>query len=750
MRSIEKAVLALAVAALMGVLPGCGSNRTGAEGSGAVAGPFGVDADNLPYVGADQCVICHDGEDAVADYLVSKHVVHSHDVDATMGRDGCLACHDPIGDGRLLEGLIGVDDVPLAGLAAVTCEACHGAGGQHYGLGPIPIATPDYTVCGKCHSAAFATTTAGHTAFTEADNILEDYEASPHAQSLYRGDELEDPERLLLWGTSSPNDAICVKCHTDEGGRQYRDVSTWEDLATMGETNPIQCRTCHNAHNPGELLHAAIGTTFSAEYNTCSNCHQRHDAQLAADPGTDDGASGDLIYHATRWRRVISSTHYDDPTTTNIVEGYSMDPANARVCRDCHNVHSADLTINEQWARSGHGGELRTIKEEAAAAAIDETFAQAQAVRAAGTDTSSWAQQVWTDDAQASCQRCHTATGGKNFMAGSAAYHDDMTAFIAAPETNPSPNDFSYLQAGAQEMLFCWACHTDNTGALRLQDEVHLIDLDNAIFATIASKGKSTGCIGCHGGSANSSTMADLAAADRSSDSLVHHMPDMPAAGLLFSAQTHSGYEFAGKNYTDKEYFAHNKIGLDTGAGPCVSCHMVNHPVDDGDSATDADAAKLDHSLQALGEDDEATPIIMNQVLCKSCHLADTMTRAALDAKKAGFAAAKALLQGYVQNAVATPNHWGTDLTLPANLAGVPVEAYGAAQNYQFLANDPGAYVHNSLYVKRLIFDSINLLQHGDTSALTLDLTAYPAAYDYLVTWATADPKPPIGAMTRP
>ena len=139
----------------------------------------------------------------------------------------------------------------------------------------------------------------------------------------------------------------------------YKDIHTVADLAlvqAVDTTSPIQCRTCHNAHNPDKLLldETKIGdvVTVSAQYNTCTNCHQRHDAQVGAEvaplPGSTstDGSSGDLIYHAGRWTRVISSTHYDNPATADIIEGYNLNPASNRVCLDCHNVHSADITIN--------------------------------------------------------------------------------------------------------------------------------------------------------------------------------------------------------------------------------------------------------------------------------------------------------------------------------------------------------------------------------------------------------------------
>ncbi|MFN2369480.1 MAG: hypothetical protein ABR605_11200, partial [Desulfurivibrionaceae bacterium] len=42
--------------------------------------------------------------------------------------------------------------------------------------------------------------------------------------------------------------------------------------------------------------------------------------------------------------------------------------ASERVCRDCHDVHAADTTINNQWANSAHGGNIAEVKAAAVAA----------------------------------------------------------------------------------------------------------------------------------------------------------------------------------------------------------------------------------------------------------------------------------------------------------------------------------------------------------------------------------------------
>ena len=50
----------------------------------------------------------------------------------------------------------------------------------------------------------------------------------------------------------------------------------------------------------------------------------------------------------------------------------------------------------------------------------------------------------------------------------------------------------------------------------------------------------------------------------------------------------------------------------------------------------------------------------------------------------------------------------------------------GAAFNYETLRGDPGAYAHNSVYVRRLMYDSIDWLNDG---VMNQDVKA---AFDYL------------------
>ncbi|MDF1554423.1 MAG: cytochrome c3 family protein, partial [Deferrisomatales bacterium] len=579
MRSMKILAIALAALGLAAAFGGCGSNLNSSDGKSPVREDFGTDGAGRALVGADRCVGCHEGfswsAEAVADYLAGKHVIHSDHIEAASDST-CLACHDPVGDGPTLEALVDAANVPAGGLAAVTCEACHGAGGEHYGVGPMPTPQPDYTVCVGCHDKLLDNHLPHH---PEADNIGTKFVASQHFTASVR------------------NEAECAKCHTDEGGRLYKDVTTAAGVEAhvlpVEGGNPVQCRTCHNPHKAGGLLQEDVEdhghVVASAEYATCVTCHMNEQADPA-----------DLMYHGDRHMRVISDTHYDDPATSyqseadegpaTRIEGYVVvrhdDSADLiRACLDCHDVHAVQeiradrntTTINDQWAASGHAGHLMAYKKAAmqtfADADQDRTVAQTEAMRAAGPDgaQASWPHYDWDAADRQSCQRCHTATGSKHFLTDPATY--------AAAN-----NDFSHLagwandngtitSSGQNELLYCWACHANNTGALRNPGAI-TEEYDPAVIVNYPDLGDSNICMSCHLGRETGQVIHVTSDADGVRGFINSHY--LSAGAQLFAE---GGYEYAGRNYGNVSSFVHDQIGTATqpatgDGGPCVGCHM--------------------------------------------------------------------------------------------------------------------------------------------------------------------------------
>ena len=316
---------------------------------------YGTDAEGARYVGADRCLSCHENPgkvtntDPAATYLASRHATPG-----TIGADAdqqCLACHDPIGDGLNLGPWFTDHQQPPAGMTAVGCEACHGAGTLHWLNFPEhPNPTPDYQACGQCHQALPAghAAYAGQGSFTGyyADDILDKYEQGAHGQWSY-------------------GDGPCLLCHSDEGFRGYFEKTAGMDrqelysfmaeVPYLADPAVMQCRTCHDGHT-GELRGApvvvekdgAAVVKYSRLFNLCTTCHQ---VFLEADY---DPVSGTYVYFLDTGKTpfhgelddagrpvasdlVIWDTHF--ATRDGSIIGWPIDPASEQACLGCHDPH---------------------------------------------------------------------------------------------------------------------------------------------------------------------------------------------------------------------------------------------------------------------------------------------------------------------------------------------------------------------------------------------------------------------------
>ena len=734
------------------------------------------------YVGIPECFLCHAdgsiarfaGKDVVSKWLNGPHGNNeSFDADHAridlypendgvpyygyfgLGTDpGCTTvCHDQLGDGKLLEDFWAGEGVEYLGRVnrpVIGCESCHGPGNNHFGIGALQFPRPGPDRCGQCHNAEFD----HNSHHPEADNIYEDYLASPHAVSIndhnYEGDSDTDVR------------ASCSKCHTDEGAKLYKDVSGGHDelVDELADEPPVQdatvvqCRTCHNPHNPFELLHEdlldnADNVLQSAEYRTCSNCHQNTGSFGLADAyhgennghswsgGSPDYTVGVPPFNA---EEIMYDTHFDNPETPTAIEGYNLGPltaagdfglASERVCRDCHNVHAADTTINNQWASSGHAGHIMHIKEEA-----DASDAQ-NILDAAVESDSPFAHYDWDAKNREACQRCHTATGLKNFLTAQASQNDDNPDNDI--EYDPVNNDFSHLEgwernpdtddvtsSGQNELLYCWGCHANNSGELRDPGPV-TVDYSNAPHTYPDLLGSNV-CMACHTGRESGESIKN--STDDFSDKGFLNSHYLAAGGTVF---TTTGYEFAGRNYTNSIYFLHDRVGLNDPPqpgdnGPCVGCHMK----------TEESHLFLPVKKDAAGAITELTSFAQT---CSDCHTGQEELLDLVNEYEEGVVAALEALQDVLADSgyYFKPSHpyFFTDQDVAVRDWTVGVSSngknnMGAAFNYNLIYHDPGAHVHNLQYTRKLIYDSIDFMDDGNLNESVEATLGSGEAFDFL------------------
>jgi hypothetical protein len=751
---------------------GCGSALKEGDISGGAGEGYGTDpATGLSFVGAAACIRCHQGfswsSALVGGYLAGRHVVHSTHVTAEGAESEGCTCHDPIGDGPSLEGYISTLDVPAAGLAAVGCENCHGAGGGHWGTGPMPNAAPGPEVCGGCHDAIPVSHNTHH---PEALDIYTRFTDSQH------------------WNASVRNEAECAKCHTDEGARLYKDYMTREQLELLvlpvPTGSPVQCRTCHDPHNAGGLLKEAVEdhgeVTESAQYATCTNCHGKDNAVISADPAVNE-----LQYHEDRYFRIIADSHYDDPATLGTIEGYILDRTNDHVCLDCHDVHSVKninnydgyATINEQWAKSGHAGFIGLQKSAVALSyknsGHDRTTEQTIAIRAAGVTPATGAPFVddpFTAIAEKSCSRCHTSSAARLYLTDPAAYAAGQNDLYDTTGPSGAFRNLTgtVIAAGGatitalqKELIYCWACHTDNAGGVRDPGPITATYDYTSSGVTVLTNSHaytdlsaSNVCVPCHAGRSAGDTVKGLYSANGVTITFgnirlsgTHYLP---AAGLLMSGL---GYEFyppigssvAATDYANLPYFEHDAIGRSVTAGigssgPCAGCHMTS---------------STGHLFTPVERDPDSDELLtITSTACAVCHAgAYALTVSALVEAEEGLASAKAALKAALADSTLKPafyysagNFYKTNTSasssnrvtnwLNTGDGDTTGDAsgknnMGAAFNLYGIDHEAGAYAHNRHYVQLLIFDALDWLDDNVMGG-AIDLSAFPAAAEYM------------------
>jgi hypothetical protein len=217
----------------------------------------------------------------------------------------------------------------------------------------------------------------------------------------------------------------------------------------------------------------------------------------------------------------------------------------------------------------------------------------------------------------------------------------------------------------------------------------------------------------CHSGTQGGRNITALSAVADFSNLAFISSHSSAAAGILFKS---IGYEFAFKNYSNSWHFKHDRIGnnnykaygYDTGSdGPCVGCHM---------SSTNK------HTFTPLSKNSSGVVTTITSSSCAGCHRGPAYLDAGrMTVREAKFAAVLLVLRKVLETRgiyyadVAPYFFRSVGNTDPANAVTNwgNADTMGAAFNFNLLQHEPGAYAHNMIYTKRLIFDSIDFLDNG-------------------------------------
>jgi hypothetical protein len=674
-RTAAALLVVLLSAALLG---GCGS--TGEEvppASGVVTGAAAV--------GINTCAGCHTAQ--TADWLTSRHANAESGLDSngspTFGQiytggvftnpvtgPTCKNCHDPNGDSV---NIVSAGNIGSVARPVVGCEACHGGGSLHNGSGPISLLS----------------NTTGTT-----------------------------------FGTVqvSGQFAMCTNCH-----------ELLDSSGTTTKPNPVH-----------------LATLPTGPQNYITDTH-------FATPGDWSGPGAKNLQPATGY-----AMGSGDAT------GFEDD----RVCVNCHNPHKP-ATQNKEWALSAHADKnyenLNSTTPPSGyfsgAWAHYNWSCDGSSIVSCSTSTTN---PAGPHSDKRACQRCHTTTGFIKYT-DALRSGDTKRAF----DINSGVYSLVSFTTGFKpEMLKCNGCHTDTRGNLRNPGPITANYTSGGVTVsrTYPDLAGSNVCMTCHVGRVVGDTikaMTDKALASSGSVSTNYgnvsfvNSHYLSAGGQLF---TTTGYEFEGRPYNNISEYLHNKIGTkatqemwpyaDTGSnGPCIGCHM-SRPNKNGNHLF----LPVSRSTTTIGE---VTAVVSE--VCQKCHgVSNTPILELIKLRKPQYEGAMAALKGLIRTNLGyyffpaspywfrtTPyidpktvctddipvKNWQTGGTEKApvvnfpydpmnsgwctnkgagdGIAGTGQNNMGAAFNYNLLEHDPGAYVHNSVYVKRLIYDSIDWVDDG-------------------------------------
>jgi nitrate/TMAO reductase-like tetraheme cytochrome c subunit len=508
------------------------------------------------------------------------------------------------------------------------------------------------------------------------------------------------------------------------GGTEYVPVPGGTATAAASAT----CMQCH-AKNVAPVYKDAAGVAvpgsptivaeyqFSKHYNndsaSCASCHKpatghgstNTQAIVNPDATANAAGTGNICYECHAGQGLphvnpnITTTAFVGAEAAQYVD-LALTTYTAAGCKSCHNPHdttSRKAILADYSQNSGHGD-----------------------VHGEG-----WIHYRWKGSDRATCARCHTTSSFVEYITkGPAAY---------VPPVYPATDN-------TKQTLYCLGCHTDYSYKVRSIGAV-TATYSNGATVTFPNIGKSNLCMNCHVGRENGDSIKNSAANFATSQGFVnsHYLT---GGATVYGT---SGYEYATKDYTNVAYFEHDKIGTAafpaTGSGgPCVGCHMT--------------PARHTFKPVALNKATEQITSIVSTA-CAACHTGGyALTVAGLNTERedldAALAALNAVLAGkglyfapanpyfftgaydptyveanqttHCQKNLAVRNwQYGGTTTYTWNGtscvaavsggdAGTAKDTMGAAFNLNMLAHDFGAFAHNSIYVKRLIWDSIDYM----------------------------------------
>ena len=290
-------LIILVLGALLGA---CGAEQPTGSTTTTVSGAVTV---GTPTAGLNICVSCHPGP--TADWMLTKHAnvepignLYSAG-NPTLGQIGSCTknCHDPNGDsGQLTANFVGNTPRPVVG-----CESCHGGGSLHAaagGSGLIGFATTTAMVIGTTStlqaSAQFRTCTGCHELLDPNDPAGTVATTAAHSTVTPTGNT------FVITDTHFATPGDWTGSFDGATGQNKKNITGY----AMNFSSETVCTDCHNPHKTADINREWALSAHAAKY-----------AGYDGDPSTSDP----LGYFSSAW------AHYNWGNA-----------ASYRACQRCH------------------------------------------------------------------------------------------------------------------------------------------------------------------------------------------------------------------------------------------------------------------------------------------------------------------------------------------------------------------------------------------------------------------------------
>jgi len=503
---------------------------------------------------------------------------------------------------------------------------------------------------------------------------------------------------ILEWKRSihnTRNGAGCADCHEPSPG------------------HPNSCNLCHNGIPQQTTARHDVSVNPDAD-NKCAKCHTFSDPNKVV-------VFGNQTTHP-------HFEHFHNVTSATFPAKF-VSSQNVGNCRHCHNPHdtSSNIRTFREWARSSKGD-------------ITSLAWTTYDFKTRGNQNPAGANNFGDN-----CVRCHTATGFVNYITSN--FRDIKTW----PDTTTYP---AKSADKTKEVLGCRACHDDGNGnaygyQIRGVGQItgfynYSVNSKTTTSVKIRSSvskaypyiNQSNLCLACHMGRVAGNNIKALYSQIQTSDPHFFTKADFINSHYLTAGATIfkvAGYElYSSQRYNDSAAYKHKDLGVvyvNNTKGPCISCHM--------------EAASNRSSRHSFVPTDTSGTLEATAV-CGSCHggndpNAPALTNRGFETRRDGFHHALDLLQAklalipipgkpgktfaYQDKFPYFPNFFPATINWDAFGTGTGANMMGVVFNFNLLAHDYGAFAHNSLYAKRIVYDSLEWLYFRNNS-LSNDLKA--------------------------